>query len=87
MAKITADNGYSLFVNGDLVGSGGAILPTTDPNYEANGWVRTDTYQFIAPCEMPTSCARSPLPPNPQLNPSHCRLMPPLHFCRLLSRA
>ena len=57
VAHITADNGYSLYVNGEMVGSGGAILPMTDPKYEADGWVRTDTYQFTAPCETPTSFA------------------------------
>jgi hypothetical protein len=29
--KVTADNGYTVFVNGDKVGSGGAALLMSDP--------------------------------------------------------
>ena len=43
-AFITADNGYILYINGEQVGAGGAGLPADDPNYEPDGWVRTDHY-------------------------------------------
>jgi hypothetical protein len=54
---ITADNGYILYVNGDRIGAGGAALPSDDPHYEQDGWVRTDQWGFTASCSVPTSFA------------------------------
>ena len=54
---ITADNGYILYVNGDRIGAGGAALPADDPQYEKDGWVRTDQWGFTAPCTTPTAFA------------------------------
>ena len=54
---ITADNGYILYINGDRVGAGGAALPVDDPQYEADGWVRTDRWGYSRPCNAPTAYA------------------------------
>ncbi len=54
---ITADNGYILYINGDRVGAGGAALAVDDPQYEADGWVRTDSWGFYRTCHTPTAFA------------------------------
>jgi hypothetical protein len=57
VVHITADNGYTLFINGDEIGSGGAVLPADDPMYEADGWMRTDAWAFHDSCQTPTAFA------------------------------
>ena len=41
VVHVTADNGYSLYINGQQIGSG-------------ESWVDTDEYTFDAPCDQPT---------------------------------
>lgn len=41
VVHVTADNGYSLYINGEQIGSG-------------ESWVDTDEYTFDAPCDQPT---------------------------------
>ena len=55
--RITADNGYILYINGNRVGAGGAALPADDPMYERDGWLRTDTWAFRDSCQTPTAYA------------------------------
>ena len=57
VVRITADNGYILYVNGNRVGAGGAALAADDPMYEQDGWRRTDTWAFRDPCQTPTAYA------------------------------
>ena len=57
IVRITADNGYILYVNGDRIGAGGAALPADDPMYEQDGWRRTDTWAFRDSCQTPTAYA------------------------------
>ena len=57
VVRITADNGYILYLNGDRIGAGGAALPADDPMYERDGWLRTDTWAFRDNCQTPTAYA------------------------------
>lgn len=57
VVRITADNGYILYINGDRIAAGGAALPANDPMYERDGWRRTDTWAFRDSCQTPTAYA------------------------------
>ena len=60
---ITADNGYTLYINGERIGAGGAGVNPTRPDgspnhrYNADGWTRTDRWYFSDACNTPTSFA------------------------------
>ena len=55
--KITADNGYILYINGERIGAGGASQGKALGQSSYNQWWSTNSYEFIASCKIPTTFA------------------------------